>query len=79
MGKIDPFQNNEESDRLRQETEDRKRAAGFAATPVLPGENQAQFDSLFADLRLEFEPYGPAEEDAVRTMATCIWRKQHDD
>jgi hypothetical protein len=77
MGNFDPSQNNEESDRLRQLMEDRKRAVGFSATPVLPGEHQAQFDRLLKDLRLKYEPEGPAEDDAVETMANCVWRKRH--
>jgi hypothetical protein len=56
---------------------DPKRAVGFAATIVLPGEDQDEFDSLLDDLRFQYEPEGPAEEDAVQTMADAIWRKRH--
>jgi hypothetical protein len=58
------------SDR-HQKVEDRdpKRAVGFAERPVLPGEDQEEFDALREELYLEYEPQGPAEEDAVETIA----------
>jgi hypothetical protein len=66
------------SDR-HQKVEDRdpKRAVGFAERPVLPGEDQEEFDALREELYLEYEPQGPAEEDAVETIAEAIWRKSH--
>jgi hypothetical protein len=54
-----------------------KRAVGFAASPVLPGECQDEFDRLRDDLRDRYEPKGPVEEVAVDTMANAIWRKRH--
>jgi hypothetical protein len=70
-------QREREEDRQRQEIEDRKRAVGFPASPVLTGEDPAQFDRLLKDLVFEFQPEGPAQLDAVRTMACAIWRKQN--
>ena len=61
----------------RQLLEERKRPLGFAASAVLPGENQAAFDHLLKQLRTEYQPEGIVQEDVVRTMAQTIWRKQH--
>jgi hypothetical protein len=61
----------------RSQDGDQKRAVGFAATAVLPGENQEEFNCLLEDLRFQYEPEGPAEADAVETMANAIWRKRH--
>jgi len=57
--------------------EERKRALGFAASAVLPGENQVAFDQLLKQLRIEYQPEGIVQQDAVRTMAQAIWRKQY--
>jgi hypothetical protein len=54
---------------------DPRRAFGFAASPVLPGESQEEFDSLRDDLYAHYQPQGPIEEDAVQTIANAIWRK----
>jgi hypothetical protein len=56
---------------------DSKRAIGFAASSVLPGEDQEEFDLLLDELCVQYEAEGPAEEDAVQTMANAIWRKRH--
>jgi hypothetical protein len=56
--------------------EERQRALGFAASPVLPGEDRAEFDQFLEKLRDEYEPEGVAQEDAVLTMAKAMWRKQ---
>ena len=61
----------------RSQDGDQKRAVGFAATAVLPGENQEEFNCLLEGLRFQYEPEGPAEADAVETMANAIWRKRH--
>ena len=61
----------------RTQEHDPKRAVGFAATVVLPGEDREEFDRLLEDLCLQYEPEGPVEDDAVQTMANAIWRKRH--
>ena len=61
----------------RTQDDDPKRAVGFAATAVLPGENQEEFDCLRDDLYFQYEPWDAVEEDAVETMANAIWRKRH--
>jgi hypothetical protein len=61
----------------RTQDDDPKRAVGFAATAVLPGENQEEFDCLLDDLYFKYKPDDPVEEDAVETMANAIWRKRH--
>ena len=50
---------------------------GFAANPVLPGEDQAKFAELGRALIRELGVQGVLEEDALRTMVAAIWRKQH--
>jgi hypothetical protein len=54
-----------------------KRAVGFVAGPVLPGENQEEFASLLEDLHKQYGPEGPVEEETVRTIASAIWRKRN--
>jgi hypothetical protein len=61
----------------RIEDRDPKRAVGFAAMPVFPGEDQEEFDVLRDELYLQYEPVGPIEEDAVEAIAAAIWRKRH--
>jgi hypothetical protein len=60
----------------RELQEERQRALGFAASPVLPGEDQPEFDQFLEKLRDEYKPEGLAQEDAVLTMAKAMWRKQ---
>jgi hypothetical protein len=69
MSKFDPHARNQD--------DDPKRALGFAATVVLPGEDQKEFDCLLDDLHFQYEPEGRLEEDAVQTIANAIWRKGH--
>ena len=59
------------------EKDDLKRAVGFAARPVLPGESQEGYERLRDDLWDQYEPDGPVEEDLVDTIADAIWRKTH--
>jgi hypothetical protein len=56
---------------------DPKRAVGFVASPVLPGESQEEFDGLLDDLCRQYNPEGPVEQSAVRTIANAIWRKRN--
>jgi hypothetical protein len=59
------------------EERDPKRAVGFAASPVLPGESREEFHALLDDLRDQYEPKGPVEQETVDTMANAIWRKRN--
>ncbi len=61
----------------RRLAEERKGSPGFLASPVLPGEDQAEFDQLLERLRAQYQPEGIVQDDALRTMARAIWRKQH--
>jgi hypothetical protein len=47
----------------------------WSNTAVLPGEDPRQFERLYRGLVQEWFPSGPAEEDAVFTLAKCMWRK----
>jgi hypothetical protein len=69
MGKFDREQMPEEHDP--------KRAAGFAPTPVLPGESQEEYERLWEDLWERYQPVGPLEEDLVETIIAVLWRKTH--
>src|SRR5215471_9621518 len=48
----------------------------FAETIILPGEDPKDFEQLHRDLIKEWSPSGPAERDAVLTLAKCMWRKR---
>ena len=48
----------------------------FAKAAILPGENQQEFDELHSALIEEWTPCGPTEEEAVLSIAKCIWRKR---
>jgi len=50
---------------------------GYAATAILPGENQADFEKLHQSLIAELAPVGALEDDIVATMARFVWRKQN--
>jgi hypothetical protein len=50
---------------------------GFAASPVLPGEDGREFVMLFTRLAEEHAAEGDLEFDAVLTMAAALWRKQN--
>jgi hypothetical protein len=43
-------------------------------TVVLPGEDDAEFAALEADLAARFAPEGELEREAVREMAAALWR-----
>jgi len=45
-----------------------------AATLVLPGEKESDFESLLADFESEHQPATPTEEALVRQMAMAQWR-----
>ena len=47
----------------------------WAETALLPGEDPRQFERLHRGLIKEWSPSGPAEQDAVLTLAKCMWRK----
>jgi hypothetical protein len=47
----------------------------YSATAVLPGEDVEEFRQLLKSLREEWRPRGETEEDAVRTLAELLWRK----
>ena len=67
-------------DRDRKTEEDHpKRAVGFAAKPVLPGESQEAYDQLSDDLWCLYDPVGRIEENLVETMVDALWRKEHID
>jgi len=53
------------------------RHGAWSKAAVLPWEDARQFDRLCRDLVEEWCPSGPAEEDAVFTLAKCMWRKHH--
>jgi hypothetical protein len=48
----------------------------FCAADVLPGEDAREFEDLVDAVFAEYEPSGPVEEDAARSIASAIWRKQ---
>src|SRR5438270_13176167 len=48
----------------------------WAQAVVLPGEDPHEFDHLQRGLIREWRPCGPAEQDAVLTLAKCMWRKR---
>lgn len=50
---------------------------GFAASPVLPGEDVVRFVTLFTHMAEEHAAQGQLELDAVLTMAFAVWRKQN--
>ena len=43
---------------------------------ILPGEDPREFDELHSALIEEWAPAGPTEQDAVLTIAKCVWRKR---
>jgi hypothetical protein len=50
---------------------------GFSSTPVLPGENPAEFEDLQEALMVELAPRGVLEEGIVADIARLVWRKQN--
>ena len=47
-----------------------------AEVAVLPGENPLEFERLHTRLAEEWAPDGLLEEDAVLTIAKCMWRRR---
>jgi hypothetical protein len=47
----------------------------FAINPAIPNEDPREFQELCSALDDEWQPSGPTEEDAVRTIADAMWRK----
>jgi len=47
----------------------------FSVMTILPGEDEAEFDRLHAELIEEWAPKGPTEQDAVLDLAKGFWRK----
>jgi hypothetical protein len=48
----------------------------FCGGEVLPGEDPREFEDLVNAVFAEWVPSGPVEEDAARSLASAIWRKQ---
>jgi hypothetical protein len=49
---------------------------GFSSMELLPWEDGAAFEKLHRDLVEQYKPRGPVQEDCIRTIASCIWRKR---
>jgi hypothetical protein len=49
---------------------------GFSSMELFPWENGAAFEKLHGDLVEQYQPRGPVQEDCIRTIASCIWRKR---
>jgi hypothetical protein len=47
-----------------------------AEVAILPDENPLEFERLHTRLAEEWAPDGLLEEDAVLTIAKCIWRRR---
>jgi hypothetical protein len=47
----------------------------YSGKAVLPGEDPKEFDALLQSLFDEWQPNGPSEEETVRSLAHCFWRK----
>jgi hypothetical protein len=48
----------------------------FAATAILPGEKEEEFEELHAALIEEWRSIGATEEDAILSIAKAVWRKR---
>jgi hypothetical protein len=48
---------------------------GFSSMELFPWEDGAAFEKLHRDLVEQYQPRGPVQEDSIRTIASCIWRK----
>ena len=48
----------------------------FGRTLIIPGEDPAEFETLYSELIQEWIPAGATEEDAVLSIAKAIWRKR---
>lgn len=51
--------------------------AGYSATTILPGENEAEFKKLHRELISELAPNGALEDDIVATITHLLWRKRN--
>jgi hypothetical protein len=51
--------------------------AGYSATSILPGESEAEFSKLHADLVREWTPNGVLEDEIVASMAHLVWRRKN--
>jgi len=49
----------------------------FSALSILPGEDEKEFMELHQSIAAELLPDGPIENDAVKTIAVCMWRASH--
>jgi hypothetical protein len=47
----------------------------FSGSVILPGEDPREFEQLVNAVFAEWQPSGPVEEDAARSLASAIWRK----
>jgi len=48
----------------------------FSSSAFFPWENRADFEALHMELISEWDPCGAFEEEAVFTIATCMWKKR---
>jgi hypothetical protein len=48
----------------------------FSSAAFFPWENRAEFEALHNELIDEWKPQGAFEEEAVFTIATCMWKKR---
>jgi hypothetical protein len=48
----------------------------FSSAAFFPWENRAEFETLHNELIDEWKPQGAFEDEAVFTIATCMWKKR---
>jgi hypothetical protein len=48
----------------------------LSCAAFFPWENRADFEALHAELIDEWDPCGAFEEEAVFTIASCMWKKR---
>jgi hypothetical protein len=48
----------------------------FSSSAFFPWENRADFEALHSELIDEWDPCGAFEEEAVFTIASCMWKKR---
>jgi hypothetical protein len=48
----------------------------FSSVTLFPWENKAEFEALHHELIDEWKPSGAFEEEAVFTIASCMWKKR---
>jgi hypothetical protein len=48
----------------------------FSSSAFFPWENRAEFEALHMELIDEWDPCGAFEEEAVFTIASCLWKKR---